>query len=87
MIDKQTKVGEYIPTAFPTGIITDDKGIIVGGSNGMTLRDYYAGKALQGLLSNSSLRKEILAQGGCASGWLETSAWAFADEMIKARSK
>ncbi len=28
--------------AFPTGIITDGKGKIIGGSNGMTLRDYFA---------------------------------------------
>jgi hypothetical protein len=52
---------------------------------GMTLRDYFAGKALQGLLSNPKLEKQILAQGGCVSGWIETSAYAFADEMLKAR--
>lgn len=52
---------------------------------GMTLRDYFAAKALQGLLSNPKLHTEILKQGGCQSGWIETSAWAFADEMIKAR--
>ena len=54
---------------------------------GMTLRDYFAGKALQGLLSNPKLEKQIIAQGGCVSGWIETSAWAFADEMMKARTK
>ena len=52
---------------------------------GMTLRDYFAAKAMQGLLSNPKLQKEILAQGGCHSGWIETSAWAFADAMLKAR--
>jgi hypothetical protein len=52
---------------------------------GMTLRDYFASKAMQGLLSNPKLQKEILAQGGCHSGWIETSAWAFADAMLKAR--
>ena len=55
--------------------------------HGMTLRDYFAGKALQGLLSNPKLEKQIIAQGGCVSGWIETSAWAFADEMMKARTK
>ena len=34
------------PSAFPTGIITDGKGKIIGGSNGMTLRDYFAAKAM-----------------------------------------
>ena len=38
--------------AFPTGIITDDKGKIIGGSNGMSLRDYMAAQAMQGLLSD-----------------------------------
>jgi len=52
---------------------------------GMTLRDYFAAKALQGLLANPKLQKEILAQGGCVSGWIETSAYAFADAMLKAR--
>ena len=38
--------------AFPTGIITDGKGKIIGGSNGMMLRDYFAAKAMQGLLAS-----------------------------------
>jgi len=54
---------------------------------GMTLRDYFAAKAMQGLLSNPKLQNEILKQGGCHSGWIEISAWAFADEMLKAREK
>ena len=66
------------PTAFPW---THDNMTCTG----MTLRDYFAGKALQGLLSNPKLEKQILAQGGCVSGWIETSAYAFADEMMKAR--
>ena len=57
----------------------------LGYTTGMTLRDYFAGKALQGLLSNPKLEKQILAQGGCVSGWIETSAYGFADEMLKAR--
>lgn len=55
--------------------------------HGMTLRDYFAGKALQGLLANPKLQSEILKKGGCHSGWIEDSAWAFADEMMKARTK
>lgn len=39
-----TNTGE---PAFPTGIFFDDKGLIIGGSNGMTLRDYFAAKAMQ----------------------------------------
>ena len=57
-----------------------------GYEDGMSLRDYFAAKALQGLLANPKLQDEILKQGGCRSGWIEDSAWAFADEMLKARN-
>jgi hypothetical protein len=66
------------PTAFPW---THDNMTCTG----MTLRDYFAAKAMQGLLANPKLQKEILAQGGCMSGWIEDSAYAFADAMLKAR--
>ena len=65
--------------AFPNPNRTDQ--------TGMTLRDYFAAKALQGLLANPKLHNEILAKGGCKSGWIETSAWAFADEMLKTRGE
>ena len=61
----------------PTTIIHD----------GMTLRDYFAAKALQGLLANPKLSNEILKHGGAASGWIEDSAWAFGDAMLKARGE
>jgi hypothetical protein len=69
-------------SAFPW---TVDDGKNVTGNTGMTLRDYFAAKALQGLLANPKLQKEILAQGGCLSGWIEDSAYGFADAMLKAR--
>ena len=65
--------------AFPNPNRTDQ--------TGMTLRDYFAAKAMQGLLSNPKLQAKILAEGGCASGWIESSAWAFADGMLKERTK
>ena len=52
---------------------------------GMTLRDYFAAKALQGLLANPKLSETILKHGGAHGGWIEDSAWAFADAMLKAR--
>ena len=63
--------------AFPNPHLRD--------GSGMTIRDVYAGLAMQGLLANPKLQNEILAKGGCASGWIETSAWAFADAMMKTR--
>ena len=42
---------------------------------GMTLRDYFAAKAMQGLL----------AHGGRCVNYLEESSYYIADEMMKAR--
>jgi len=44
---------------------------------GMTLRDYFAAAALQGMLSDSNI-------GGSDSQFAE-SAYAYADAMLKAR--
>ena len=68
------------PHAFPANHFD-----LALGEHGMTLRDYMAARALQGLLANPKLQAEILKQGGCHSGWIEDSAWAFADAMLKAR--
>jgi len=54
---------------------------------GMTLRDWLAGQALNGLLSNPKLATEILKHGGAGSGWIEDSAVAFADGMIEELGK
>ena len=63
-------------SAFPTGLITDDKGLIIGGSNGMGLRDYFAAKAL------------VIVASQCPSvdfiGAAEI-AYDFADAMMEAR--
>lgn len=55
--------------------------------HGITLRDYFAAKALQGLLANPKLAPEIVKRGGCSSGWIEDSAFGFADAMLKARGE
>ena len=67
--------------AFPTGIITDGKGKIIGGSNGMTLRDYFAAKALQSLITAS------VTEPGCVgpADNISEYAYQFADAMMKAR--
>jgi hypothetical protein len=72
--------------AFPTGIITDDKGIIIGGSNGMTLRDYFAAKAMQGQLSilqnvTALAREQIKLEDFCIA------SYEVADAMLKARGE
>lgn len=54
-------------------------------SSNITLRDYFAAAALQGLLANPKLQQQILYQGGAQSGWIEESAYEFANAMLKAR--
>lgn len=44
MEDKETKY------AFPNTIV-NEHGVIITGKNGMTLRDYFAAKAMQGMYS------------------------------------
>lgn len=50
---------------------------------GMTLRDYFAGQALNGLLSNPKLADEIRKRGGAMGGWIEQSAYGWAEAMLK----
>jgi len=52
---------------------------------GMDLRDWFAGIAMQGLLANPKLAEEIRKQGGAYSGWIEDSAYSWADAMMKQR--
>lgn len=51
---------------------------------GMTLRDYFAAKAMQGLLSNPKLSEQIKKQG---QSWIAESAYAWADDMLKERKQ
>jgi hypothetical protein len=48
----------------------------------MSLLDYYAGLAMQGMLANPELKDQILKQG---QSWVEESAWKVAQAMIKAK--
>ncbi len=50
--------------------------------HGMTLRDYFAAKAMQGMLANPKLQEQILKVG---QSWIEESAYAMADAMLKVR--
>lgn len=56
-------------------------------SEGMELRDYFAAKALQGLLANPKLQEQIVKTGGAFGGWIQDSAYGWADAMMKAREQ
>ena len=64
--------------AFPYGDLTN------GGDNGMTLRDYFAAKAMQGFVMDDVLCLEAATE----PEWYENIAEAsykMADAMLKAR--
>lgn len=66
--------------AFPTGLITDDKGVIVGGSNGMTLRDYFAAAFIKsGTVFPTSFPVNTPDR-------VAAQAYELADAMLKARN-
>jgi hypothetical protein len=65
--------------AFPHSYVQEAKG--------MSLRDWFAGKAMQGLInSDSTQRTQMLAMAGIKiNEWLVKTSFAIADEMLKER--
>jgi hypothetical protein len=50
---------------------------------GLTIRDYFAAKAMQGLIATSDSRPGELGH----EDWISRSAYAIADEMMKTREE
>lgn len=55
---------------------------VYAGTPGMTLRDYFAAKAMQGLLANPKLSDHILKSG---QSWIAESSYGWANDMLRAR--
>ena len=68
--------------AFPNGVITNPDGLIVGGQPGMDLRDYFAAKAMQGLIHHFDFMT-------FRDDPLRVARWAYdaSDAMMKARAE
>jgi hypothetical protein len=62
--------------AFP---VTIENGLSAGGDRGMTLRDFFAAKAMQGFVSSVGIEIDFFASA--------TDAYAVADAMLKARTE
>ena len=77
MNDKPTKVGEYIPPAFPRPKFME-QAVRFDQEDGMSLRDYFAAKAMTGLLT-----AEIV--GEYSNEHVAEIAYRIADAMLKAR--
>lgn len=67
--------------AFPNGMITDDRGVIVSSQPGMDLRDYFAAKAMQGFIA-------ALVNDDSVVPYTHITAMAYkmADVMVEARN-
>lgn len=67
--------------AFPTLFIDPEHG---SGYPGMSLRDWFAGMALQGMIANVNT-SPVRTKLGC--GYLAKNAFQFADAMLEERKK
>ncbi len=74
-------------SAFPFSIEFDnpDGSKCVAYSHGMTLRDYFAAKAMQGLLAGSPSTLSALSDRTNSDGSVSDVAYKMADAMLKAR--
>lgn len=76
-------------SAFPQYVGMDENGDTVWGE-GMSLRDFFAAHALQGLLANAQIAKDMVKDKigpELNQSWHGETAYAFADALLKARSK
>lgn len=71
--------------AFPSPIVCDNasnvRNAVNHGYAGMTLRDYFAAKAMQGQLANAT----ILDRFGLTEDAVAKSSYQFADALLAAR--
>ena len=74
--------------AFPNQVrITDEK---FAELRGMTLRDYFAAKAMQGMMANPSMFRINFIDGQAHADFHETNisaSFQIADRMLKERAK
>ena len=75
------------PPAFPLPNTYCPNGEIEHGSNGMTLRDYFAAQAIQGMITNDRFVTNVAKKSAENETDLNLSlaAYEIADAMLKAR--
>ena len=78
------------PSAFPEPYANDPNSAI-SHTKGMTLRDYFANSAMQGIISNEELRVKILMDNkdgreeNSVNKDISVLSYSLADAMLKAR--
>ena len=76
--------------AFPLAPVSHHGNVVVlseSVATGMTLRDYFAAKAMQGLLASRWCEVSREMTPGIGERTLADDAYAMADAMLEARSK
>jgi len=75
------------PSAFPEPYVNDPSSAI-SHTKGMTLRDYFANSAMQGMTTNPELMEIVSVQSihdGSAFDAIARQSYKIADAMLKAR--
>lgn len=81
--------------AFPYSALVPDKetrqmiGTMYADNKGMTLRDYFAAKAMQAQLANENWNLEALQAAGITNQFAvaAASSYRYADAMLQARTR
>ncbi len=76
--------------AFPVAEVYDERGgnYTQYGSEGMTLRDYFAAKAMQGIIASGNLHSvRSLEEENAMIEMVAIAAHRYADAMLKERAK
>ena len=73
------------PPAFPSGNEVTLGNLRSSGHSGMTLRDYFAAKAMQGLISSHWCEEARVLSPKLGAEELATDAYIMANAMLKAR--
>ena len=87
---KDKKINDGGP-AFPIPLAEGQRWQGMAPCDGMTLRDYFAAKAMQGILSDIKTLSEVMIKQGVPLNnrpeILAATSFSMADAMIKARSE
>lgn len=73
--------------AFPGVVQNQMNGHVVDEMSGMTLRDYFAAKAMQAMMSDTTVLATMSSGPKGPSDELAESAYSMADAMLRARGE
>ena len=73
--------------AFPNFQFTENGKVEICPQGGMSLRDYFAAKAMAGMLSNKDTEARNIVENSVAQSHLAQIGYAIADAMLAARKE